>query len=129
MPTAEHRAVARLLLDKATADLSAAQALIAATGQVDHVVGFHLQQDVEKALKAALTAKGAEIPRTHDLAYLVDQTSDGGGAVPQSLSGLEWLTPWGVQFRCDAAEMTLDRTAAVMAAEAAIAWATKEIGC
>ena len=65
----------------------------------------------------------------HDLAYLVDQTSDSGGEVPQSLSGLEWLTPWGVQFRCDAAEMTLDRTAAVMAAEAAIAWATKEIGC
>lgn len=70
MSTPEHREVAQLLLQKAREDLSAAQALIATEDQADHVIGFHLQQAVEKALKAVLADRAIEIPRTHDLAYL-----------------------------------------------------------
>lgn len=42
MSTPEHREVARLLLEKASEDLSA-KALIA-EDQADHVIGFHFQQ-------------------------------------------------------------------------------------
>jgi HEPN domain-containing protein len=127
LPTPEHREVAQLLLDKAADDLSAAKALIAAGGQADHVVGFHLQQTVEKAVKAVLAVRAVEIPRTHDLAYVVEQASDGGATVPESLTSIEWLTPWGVLFRYDAQDMLLDRAAGVRAAEEAIAWSTEEI--
>lgn len=82
MPTPEHREVAQLLLDKATDDLAAAKALIATGGQADHVVGFHLQQAVEKSLKAVLAFRAVEIPRTHDLAYIAEQAS-GSGATSQ----------------------------------------------
>ena len=102
MPGAEHEEVATLLLEKAREDLSAAEALIAAGDQADYVVGFHLQQSVEKALKAILAAQAVEIPRTHDLAYLVEQISDLGIETPEPLASCDWLTPWGVLFRYDA---------------------------
>jgi HEPN domain-containing protein len=54
LSTSEHREVARLLLIKAQADLSAANVLVATENQADHIIGFHLQQAIEKALKAAL---------------------------------------------------------------------------
>jgi HEPN domain-containing protein len=72
LSTPEHREVAGLLLQKAREDLSAAQALIATEDQADHVIGFHLQQAVEKALKSVLADRAVEIPRTHDLGYLVE---------------------------------------------------------
>ena len=68
MSTPEHREVAQLLIQKAREDLSAARVLVAAEDQADHVIGFHLQQAVEKALKAVLTGAKIEIPRTHDSA-------------------------------------------------------------
>lgn len=64
MSTPEHREVAKLLLQKAREDLSAAQALVATEDQADHVIGFHLQQAVEKSLKAVLAEQMTEIPRT-----------------------------------------------------------------
>lgn len=43
MSTPEHREVAKLLLQKAREDLSAAQVLVATEDQADHVIGFHLR--------------------------------------------------------------------------------------
>jgi HEPN domain-containing protein len=123
----EHREVARLLLDKAKEDLSAAQALIAAADQADHVVGFHLQQAVEKALKAVLASEAVEIPRTHDLAYIVESLADAGIELPESVASSEWLTPWGVLFRYDAGPAELDRAAGVDVATAAVALAADAI--
>jgi len=72
LSTPEHREVAGLLLQKAREDLSAAQVLVATEDQADHVIGFHLQQAAEKALKSVLAERAIEIPRTHDLGYLVE---------------------------------------------------------
>ena len=72
MSTPEHREVAALLLQKAREDLSAARALVATEDQADYIIGFHLQQAIEKALKAVLADREVEIPRTHDLGYLVE---------------------------------------------------------
>lgn len=123
MSTPEHREVAQLLLQKAREDLSAAQALIATEDQADHVIGFHLQQAVEKALKAVLADRAVEIPRTHDLAYLVELVGD--QEIPGPVASSDWLTPWGVLFRYDSYPEALDRDKALDAAVTAVSLADK----
>lgn len=120
MSTPEHREVAGLLLQKARDDLSAAQALIATENQADHVIGFHLQQAVEKALKSVLADRAVEIPRTHDLAYLVELLESFDIEIPEAITSSDWLTPWGVLFRYDSNPDTLDRDKGLGAATAAI---------
>jgi HEPN domain-containing protein len=118
LSTPEHREVAQLLLQKAREDLSAAQVLVATENQADHVIGFHLQQAVEKALKSLLAKHAIEIPRTHDLGYLIEVLSSLDVEIPATISSSDWLTPWGVLFRYDD-----DRDGALEAATAAIGFA------
>lgn len=122
MSTPEHREVAQLLLQKAREDLSAAQALIATEDQADHVIG-HLQQPVEKALKAILAQHAIEIPRTHDLGYLAEQLSDLDIEIPGPVASSDWLTPWGVLFRYDSYPDALGRDKGLEAATTAISLA------
>lgn len=129
MSTAEHREVALLLLQKAREDLSAAQVLTATENQADHVIGFHLQQTVEKALKAILAFRMTEIPRTHDLGYLIERVGEGEADLPPELSSADWLTPWGVLFRYDDdPAIALDRDRALQAATAAVGFAERFLG-
>lgn len=122
--TPEHREVARLLLQKAREDFSAAQVLIATADQTDHVIGFHLQQTVEKALKSVLASYAIEIPRIHDLGYLVELLSDIDLKMPEKVASSDWLTPWGVLFRYDDdPNDSLDRNKTLDASAAAIAFA------
>jgi HEPN domain-containing protein len=123
LSTPEHREVAHLLLQKARDDLSAAQALVATEDQADHVIGFHLQQAVEKALKAILALRAIEIPRTHDLGYLTELLGSIEIEVPSMVASSDWLTPWGVLFRYDDNPDGLNRDKAIEAATAAIALA------
>lgn len=124
MSTPEHREVAKLLLQKAREDLSAAQVLVATEDQADHVIGFHLQQTVEKALKSVLASHAIEIPRTHDLGYLVELLRGIDREIPEQVASSDWLTPWGVLFRYDDnPNDSLDRDKALEASAAAIAFA------
>ncbi len=127
MSTPEHREVAKLLLQKAREDLRAAQALVATENQADHVIGFHLQQAVEKALKAVLAERMIEIPRTHDLAYLVELLENLAIEAPEPVASSDWLTPWGVLFRYDDNPDDLDRDRALEAATAAISLAEQVV--
>jgi HEPN domain-containing protein len=63
----EHLEVARVLLEKDAGDLAAVRLLAGDERQSDHVVGFHAQQAVEKAIKAVLVSRELEIPLTHDI--------------------------------------------------------------
>lgn len=128
MSTPEHREVSQLLLQKAREDLSAAQALIATKDQADHVIGFHLQQAVEKALKAALAERMIEIPRTHDLGYLAELLENLEIEVPEVVASSDWLTPWGVLFRYDSYPDALNRDAGLKVATASIGFAEKLLG-
>jgi HEPN domain-containing protein len=128
LSTPEHREVAKLLLQKAREDLSAAQALVATEDQADHVIGFHLQQAVEKSLKAVLAARTAEIPRTHDLGYLVELLENLETEVPKPVALSDWLTPWGVLFRYDDNPDDLDRDKALEAATTTISFADQTVG-
>lgn len=54
MPRPEQRQLPHRLLRKAASDLAAARLLADDADQGDDVVGFHVQQAVEKAVKAVL---------------------------------------------------------------------------
>jgi HEPN domain-containing protein len=97
----EHREYAQLLLQKSRDELGSVQTLIAADDWAAHVVGFLLQQTVEKALKSVVVAREIEIPHTHNLGELSKLLAANDVPVPSALDGLDWLTPWGVSFRYD----------------------------
>jgi len=90
----------------------------------DDVVGFHAQQAVEKAIKAALFLRGIDFPKTHDLDFLLARLGSGGLVVPAELENAEWLSPWAAQLRYDEAAAPLNRSAAIAAATSAVTWAS-----
>ena len=111
------------MLDRlARGDLYACRKLADDAEVDDHIIGFHAQQAVEKALKVALVLADSELPHTHDLELLVEQINGTGTTVPDELSRTEWLTPWAAELRYDEL-IALDRAAALAAAESATGWA------
>jgi HEPN domain-containing protein len=90
----------------------------------DAVVGFHAQQAVEKFVKAVLTVRGIDVPRTHDLRFLLDGAGAAGVQVPDAVRASLWLTPWSVEFRYgDDLDDLLDRATAADTLTAVGAWA------
>ncbi len=114
---------AHRLITAADSDLRAATLLATDTQQSNDVIGFHAQQAVEKAIKAVLVASGLPIPFTHDLGFLLDILSEQTITAPSSVAHADWLTPWAVAARYGASDATLDRDAAVLVANEAVAWA------
>jgi HEPN domain-containing protein len=123
LPRPEHLSIATLLLRKAEADLAVARVLAADPEPHDDAIGFHAQQAVEKAVKAALSLAEVETPRTHDLTFLVELLGEHGIGVPAALVESEWLSPWAVTTRYDDLDELLDRGSAVAAASDAVEWA------
>jgi HEPN domain-containing protein len=69
------KTVTREWVDKAEADFAAALLLRASRKKHSRdIVCFHLQQCVEKYLKARIEEAGIAFPRTHDLEKLLDLT-------------------------------------------------------
>jgi HEPN domain-containing protein len=104
---------------KAHNDLRSAEALIETADYAEDVVGFLLQQTIEKSLKSVIAANEREVPRTHDLEELVQLVEDSGRELPATLASCAWLTPWAVDFRYEEPEAPLDADAALTAAKAA----------
>ncbi|MFL5817805.1 MAG: HEPN domain-containing protein [Conexibacter sp.] len=123
MPRPERVDLAKLLLRKAESDLAVVRVLAVHPDPHDDAIGFHAQQAVEKALKAALTLSEVETPRTHDLSFLVELLGEHGIEAPPALIESEWLSPWAVTTRYDDLDEVLDRGAAIAAASSAIEWA------
>lgn len=120
--------IPRVLLDRAVEDELAARSLLPIEGVTDAGVGFHVQQAVEKSLKAVLAFKGVEFPFSHDLDGLVGLCERNGIEVPDDLSGVGRLSVFGVRLRYDASPVPrLDRDQALKWAAAAIAWAQSVI--
>jgi HEPN domain-containing protein len=120
--------LARLLLGLAHDDESAAKAMLGVEDVVDAIVCFHAQQAVEKALKAALAARGVDFPFTHDLAALVELSANEGLALPPELDDVDRLTPYGARIRYGGDDPgTVAPDKAVQWADVAVAWATKAV--
>ncbi len=117
--------LAGALVDRATADLGALRTLVTHTTGIDEIAGFHAQQAVEKSLKAALLLAGCDVPRTHDLVFIVDLAIRNGVAVPLDPEAAEALYPYAVEFRYSAIPIGASLPVETMyqVAEAAVSWA------
>ncbi len=89
----------RILLAKADQDELAARQLSGDPRLGDQIIGFHLQQAVEKRLKALLAFHGIPYRRTHDLLELMDLLITGGWPLPLPLEALQEMTPFAVEYR------------------------------
>jgi HEPN domain-containing protein len=126
---ADQSDLARELIGLARDDRAAAAALLEVSAVSDAIVGFHAQQAVEKALKAALAAAAADFPFTHNIALLMQLCDDAGIDLPASLGDADLLTPYGVALRYGTRSPgTLDRRSSLELADAAVAWAERILG-
>jgi HEPN domain-containing protein len=93
--------VRRLVADwirKADLDFDTVVRLIAEERFRD-IVAFHAQQAVEKYLKALLTRRQVEFPKTHVIRALLVLVQPVEPALAQSLAGASWLSPFGAEIR------------------------------
>jgi HEPN domain-containing protein len=87
------------LLALAREDLAAAEALDREERVSDAPVGFHAQQAVEKALKAAIASCDQDFPFTHDIGLLMQLCQDAGLELPADLIEADRLTPYAAAVR------------------------------
>jgi len=127
LPRPEPRQLPQRLLRKAAADLTAARALADDPEQADEVVGFHVQQAVEKSVKAVLACFEVDYPLTHDIDFLVRLLTRREVPVPDTLLEARWVSMWGVVTRYEDVETVLDRAEAVEVATVAVDWARQVI--
>ena len=83
---------ARRWIAKADEDLVAARLLI--TGELLNPAAFHVQQALEKALKALAVAAGQDIRRTHDLETLMAEAHKSWPALIPFPSSLADVSEW-----------------------------------
>lgn len=86
-------------LRKADSDDQAAECLTREGRQLHDLVCFHCQQSAEKYLKAILEEQGRHIPKTHDLAKLLDLLLPFNSSLRSLRRGLMFLTDFAVDMR------------------------------
>ena len=86
-------------LEKADADLEAAEALLFLERPLLHPSCFHSQQATEKYLKAFLTSRQVESPKTHNIRELLNLVKTVDEGLPDALQSAVALTPYGVDLR------------------------------
>ena len=86
-------------LNRAQADLTAAELLLKFDEYPPAILAFHCQQAVEKSLKAFLTAQHLEFRFSHDLAYLLDLCSEADRTFNELEPQIAGLTPYAVEGR------------------------------
>jgi HEPN domain-containing protein len=60
---------------------------------------FHLQQAVEKFLKALLSLHRIKFPKIHDISELIELCEEAGVTLPEYVEEFISLTPYAVEFR------------------------------
>jgi HEPN domain-containing protein len=110
LPSPEAQELALLLVRKAEGDESILDRLLDDLDVPDEMLGFHVQQAVEKRLKAVLAFHEVDYDRTHSIGYLTAVLEHHGIDLPQWREQIEELTPWAVAARYDdRTEEVLDR--------------------
>ena len=85
-------------------DLTAARVLLSTVPSHIEVALFHVQQLVEKVMKAMLVLEGIDPPRTHDLEKL-SELLPLGRTLPSSLPPLRTVSNWQVLSRYPDADL------------------------
>ena len=71
-----------VLLHKARQDELVVERLLGDRDVDDDTLGFHAQQAAEKMLKAVLTSRNVDYPRTHNLGVLIELLASNGIELP-----------------------------------------------
>ena len=92
----------------------------------DEVFGFHVQQAIEKSLKAWMAVRHLKYPRSHDLGILIKILEEAGEDL-SIFPDLEDYTSFAVQYRYEAYDETdeLNREDAINKASALLAQVKK----
>lgn len=122
-PKHDLNALAIRLGRKARSDEIAIEKLADDPDVPDDLIGFHVQQALEKLLKAALASAEFVPPRIHDLGELVAQLRDANVSPPVSADEARAFVPWAVEFRYDyVLDERLDRARARETVSTVRAW-------
>ena len=84
---------------KADQDIRAAKSLLADEPPLLYPSCFHSQQAAEKYLKALLTWREVEFPKTHVIGELLDLLGTVDAPLAESLADATGLNPYGVEVR------------------------------
>ena len=106
-------------VEKADADLKAAETLFENEGELWAIVAFHCQQSAEKYIKAVLTSQQIEFGKTHDISVLLDRLGSGKIDLETVLQPAGDLTVYGVQARYPGDGPEIDEAEAARAVELA----------
>lgn len=123
--------MALILLKKAGQDLTAVKKWLADVDISDEIIGFHVQQAIEKSLKAILLRQRVEYPRTHNLRFLIDLCENNNVQVPPEFLQVDIFNRFAVQWRYDllspTSQTTLDRDDAYSLAAGVWNWAKRQV--
>jgi len=120
--------MAGVMLESARRDAAAYQALIRDATIHDSILGFHAQQVVEKAIKAVLFKHRVLVPRTHDIAQLLDALADVAIPAPPHADEIDTLNPYAVQARYGTLDAgALDRQVVGVWMNEVLAWAGLDV--
>ncbi len=95
------------MLRMAQRDLTALRGMQDATVFADEIFGFHVQQAVEKSLKAWMCALGLTYPFTHHINRLLVLLKDAGSDV-EAFWGLDEFTVYAHQARYEEGHLEAD---------------------
>ncbi|MCK4765376.1 MAG: HEPN domain-containing protein [Candidatus Aminicenantes bacterium] len=98
----------KLWVRKAGGDLKVAKRELGAEDSVLEAVCFHLQQAVEKYLKAFLAKFSEKIKRTHNLEFLIEQCIQLDGDFTQYEEKFDVIAGCGVEIRYPDTFLVLD---------------------
>lgn len=89
----------KILLEKATNDLKAIENLLKLPDSPCEIIAFHIQQMVEKLLKAFLISKNINYKPTHDLFLLLETAENIDSSFKEYYNLAEDLSPYAVLVR------------------------------
>ena len=119
--------IALVSLEKAQQDLVAVGKWLADLDISDEIIGFHIQQAIEKSFKAILLSRTIDYPHTHNLRLLVDLCRNNNIQVPPEFLQVDIFNRFAVQWRYDlllpTTQPVLDREAAYNLAHRIWVWA------
>jgi HEPN domain-containing protein len=110
---------AKVLIEMARKDLIAAKAMYDPEVFTDEIVGFHVQQAIEKTLKAWIALRGETYPKTHDIRLLLHHLDEKESDI-ESYEYLIEYNIFAVQYRYEIYthnDYPLDRSEACRHAE------------
>ena len=93
--------VALVSLEKAKQDLKAVEKWQADKDISDEIIGFHIQQAIEKSLKAVLLSHAIDFPRTHNLGLLIELCQSNKVSIPPEFLEVDKFNRFAVEWRYD----------------------------